>query len=106
MHRWWYCISSPPHLQNDVKGLIEGKSEKEIASLEHEITVQLSEGEGMDVDYWNAVLSLLRVASYKCVLQREQRRFIGSRDVEVIALSLLISRNNDDCRQNANGWRN
>lgn len=106
MHRWWYCISSPPHLQNDVKGLIEGKSEKEIASLEHEITVQLSEGEGMDVDYWNAVLSLLRVASYKCVLQREQRRFIGSRDVEVIALSLLLSRNNDDCRQNANGWRN
>ena len=79
------------HLQNDVKDLIEGKSEKEIASLEQEITVQLSEGEGMDVDYWNAVLSLLRVASYKCVLQREQRRFIGSRDVEVIALSSFNS---------------
>ena len=89
MHPWWYCSFHFRNLQNDVKGLIEGKSEKEIASLEQEITVQLSEGEGMDVDYWNAVLSLLRVASYKCVLQREQRRFIGSRDVEVIALSLL-----------------
>ena len=74
-----------------MKGLIEGKSEKEIASLEQEITAQLSEGEGMDVDYWNAVLSLLRVASYKCVLQREQRRFIGSRDVEVIAHSSFYS---------------
>lgn len=88
-----------------MKGLIDGKSEKEIASLEQEITVQLSEGEGMDVDYWNAVLSLLRVASYKCVLQREQRRFIGSRDVEVIAHSFFSSRNNVDCKRNASGWR-
>ena len=91
MHPWWYSVCHIHHLQNDVKGLIEGKSEKEIASLEQEITAQLSEGEGMDVDYWNAVLSLLRVASYKCVLQREQRRFIGSRDVEVIAHSSFYS---------------
>ena len=91
MHPWWYSVCHIHHLQNYVTGLIEGTSEKEIASLEQEITAQLSEGEGMDVDYWNAVLSLLRVASYKCVLQREQRRFIGSRDVEVIAHSSFYS---------------
>lgn len=66
-----------------MKGLIEGKTEAEIAALQRDIAAQLAEGEGMDVDYWGAVLALLRVASFKLVLRREQARFMQGRDVEV-----------------------
>ena len=64
-------------------GLVEGKSLDEIDTLQKEISDQLEAGEGMDVDYWTAVLSLLRLASFKKVLEREQERFKLGRDNEV-----------------------
>ena len=43
-----------------MRGLVDGKSLDEINTLQKEISDQLEAGEGMDVDYWTAVLSLLR----------------------------------------------
>ena len=62
---------------------MDGKSLDEINTLQKEISDQLEAGEGMDVDYWMAVLSLLRLASFKKVLEREQERFKLGRDREV-----------------------
>lgn len=66
-----------------MRGLIEGKSVDEIRALQDEITSQLETEEGMDVDYWNAVLTLLRLAMFKEVLREEQNRFMRGRDIEV-----------------------
>lgn len=63
--------------------MIEGKSVNEIKELQGEITSQLETEEGMDVDYWNAVLTLLRLATFKEVLREEQNRFMRGRDIEV-----------------------
>lgn len=69
--------------QEDVRALVDGKSQAEIDALQADITAQLEAGEGMDVDYWTAVLALLRLASFKEVLRREQQRFKLGRDAEV-----------------------
>ena len=61
---------------------MDGKSLDEINTLQKEISDQLEAGEGMDVDYWTAVLALL-LASFKKVLEREQERFKLGRDREV-----------------------
>ena len=63
--------------------MIEGKSVEEIRELQAEITSQLETEEGMDVDYWNAVLTLLRLESFKEILREEQIRFMKGRDREV-----------------------
>ena len=51
--------------QDDIKELIEGKSVEEIKELQNEISSQLETEEGMDVEYWSAVLTLLRLATFK-----------------------------------------
>ena len=72
-----------------MKNLIEGKSESEIHQLRQDIETQLAEGEGMDVDYWGAVLAFLRLASFKLVLKREQARFMQGRDIDVTTESFI-----------------
>ena len=67
-----------------MRQLIEGKTVEEIRELQSEITSQLETEEGMDVDYWNAVLTLLRLASFKEILREEQIRFMKGRDIEVL----------------------
>lgn len=57
--------------------------------MQTDIETQLAEGEGMDVDYWGAVLAFLRVASFKLVLKREQARFMKGRDIEVMVRKVL-----------------
>lgn len=57
---------------------------KEIKELQNEISVQLETEEGMDVEYWNAVLTLLRLATFKEILRQEQTRFMKGRDIEVL----------------------
>lgn len=82
--------------KEDVKNLIDGKSESEILQLRHEIETQLTAGEGMDVDYWGAVLGFLRLASFKLVLRREQSRFMAGRDIDVRVLGSNENRSNVD----------
>lgn len=74
--------------QEDVRALVDGKSQAEIDALQADITAQLEAGEGMDVDYWTAVLALLRLASFKEVLRREQQRFKLGRDAEVSTMGV------------------
>lgn len=74
--------------QEDVRALVDGKSQAEIDALQADITAQLEAGEGMDVDYWTAVLALLRLASFKEVLRREQQRFKLGRDAEVSVMGV------------------
>lgn len=63
---------------------------EEIKELQNEISSQLETEEGMDVEYWNAVLTLLRLATFKEILRQEQARFMKGRDIEVIVLKRVL----------------
>ena len=84
--------------------MVEDKSVEEIESLRKEISAQVESGEAMDVDYWSAVLSLLRLASFKATLKTEQARLMKKSDIDVFVASLFYSRNNADLKRNSSVW--
>ena len=65
-----------------MNNLIEGKSLEEIKELRDEIIAQQQTEEGMDEDYWNAFLTLIRLATFKEILRTEQERFMKNRNIE------------------------
>lgn len=87
--------------QDDIKELIEGKSVEEIKELQNEISSQLETEEGMDVEYWSAVLTLLRLATFKEILRQEQARFMKGRDIEVICLKRVLLIETEEIRRRA-----
>lgn len=87
--------------QDDIKELIEGKSVEEIKELQNEISSQLETEEGMDVEYWSAVLTLLRLATFKEILRQEQARFMKGRDIEVICLKRVLLIEAEEIRRRA-----
>ena len=87
--------------QDDIKELIEGKSVEEIKELQNEIYRQLETDEGMDVEYWSAVLTLLRLATFKEILRQEQARFMKGRDIEVICLKRVLLIETEEIRRRA-----
>ena len=89
------------NIQDDIKELIEGKSVEEIKELQNEISSQLETEEGMDVEYWSAVLTLLRLATFKEILRQEQARFMKGRDIEVICLKRVLLIETEEIRRRA-----
>ena len=89
------------NIQDDIKELIEGKSVEEIKELQNEISRQLETEEGMDVEYWSAVLTLLRLATFKEILRQEQARFMKGRDIEVICLKRVLLIETEEIRRRA-----
>lgn len=55
----------------------------------------------MDVEYWSAVLTLLRLATFKEILRQEQARFMKGRDIEVICLKRVLLIETEEIRRRA-----
>lgn len=85
-----------------MKLLVEAKSAGEIDSLRREISAQMESGEAMDVDYWSAVVSLLRLAAFRATLRSEQTRLMEQSDRDVGIGSGFEGRRRSGWRS---GWR-
>lgn len=82
-----------------MKELVESKTAGEIDALREEIGRQVESGEAMDVDYWSAVVSLLRLASFKATLKSEQRRLMEQSDRDVGIKRWLEGRKRGDAKK-------
>lgn len=82
-----------------MKELVESKTAGEIDALREEIGRQVESGEAMDVDYWSAVVSLLRLASFKATLKSEQRRLMEQNDRDVGIKRWLEGRKRGDAKK-------